>query len=324
MVIRKIYFDEALHRYTNEFLQPYTSTTTKIGEYEIKFSDSQNSIAEACERIGRSKPNHPNYLKYKGKSKKQILAEWDVTRDEGCTTGNIHHNRIEIGLKETTSIGNAFDTDEYKKENANHQKRLYTIDEVLANPDSGIVDVDKLDNGIMKAMYPKIYDFLKYIVSKGFRLYPELVGYDEASMICGCIDLPAIHPNGQFMIVDWKTNKAPMTKEAGYYNKDANGNLQLDKFIATPDKTFKFPLQHLQCSTYNKYGMQLSVYAKFLIDRGLVHIGNVIFHITHDMETEDEKYLGFKKVVVHNMPYLGKEVELMFAHSMLSQPQLAL
>lgn len=316
--MRKIYFDSASHKYINEMYEPYISTTTVIGKYEDKFSDKEIDIAKACERIGKN-PNYKDkekYLKYRGLTYKQILANWKKEAEKGCDIGNYNHDKLEIGIKNTTIINKAFSDKEYKEEDTNHYKRLYTIDEVLQNIDAGISDLDKLQISELKDDYTVIYDFLNQLVKAGYRLFPELVGYDDTHMICGCIDLPAIHPNGNFIIVDWKTNKVPIMKAAGYYYKDRFNNIDFNQFIPTPDKIFNKPLQHLPCSNYYKYAMQLSVYAKFLEQRGLNHMGNCIFHIRHEIDTSNdiERYNGKKKIDTHIMPYLSNEVDSMFNH----------
>ena len=310
----RIYFDAATHKYINEVYEPYISTTTLIGKYEDKFSDKEVDIAKACERIGKN-PNYKDrekHLKYKGLNYKQILAQWKKEADNGCAIGNYNHDKLEIGIKNTTIINKVFNDKEYT-EGVNSYKRLYTIDEVINNIDAGISDIDKLEISELKHTYTRIYDFLVQLIKSGYRLFPELVGYDNDHMICGCIDLPAIHPNGNFMIIDWKTNKVPIEKEAGYYYKDRFNNIDFSKFISTPDKRFKQPLSHLPCSNYYKYAMQLSVYAKFLTQRGLTHKGNCIFHIRHEIEYNDvERYNNKNKIDTHIMPYLEKEVDDMF------------
>jgi hypothetical protein len=310
---RKIYFDVDLHKYTNEFHNPYISVTTLHGKYEEKFDKKAVDIAKACERIGRNAA-HPKYLKYKNKTYKTILAEWKQTSEDACDIGNHNHNKLETGIRLTTALDV-----EFKKTDDNYQ-RLYTIDEVLENFDSGIVDIDKLDNGVIKAQYPKIYNFLRGIVGQGYRLFPELVVYDEEAMICGCVDLPAIHPNGNFLTVDWKTNKVPMRKEAGYYEKDNNGNILFDQFKRT-EETFNEPIQHIPASTYYKYGLQVSHYSKMLADRGLTHKANVIFHIRHDIETASPiaAYNGLKKIDVYDIPYMLDEVNAIREHYMFNK-----
>ena len=96
---RTIYFNEEAHKYTNELGFTYTSTTTLIGKYcpEEDFVE----IAKACERIGRN-PNHPQYLKYKGKFYKEIMDEWKKITEESCAFGTIKHNFLEQSIKLAT------------------------------------------------------------------------------------------------------------------------------------------------------------------------------------------------------------------------------
>jgi hypothetical protein len=103
----EIFFNEKLHKYSDNENNAYTSVTTLIGEYEYKFSDKETDIAIACERIGKN-PRHPKYLKYKGKSYKDILNEWKQTRDEACNIGNTKHNYLETSVKTSTGFFDFF------------------------------------------------------------------------------------------------------------------------------------------------------------------------------------------------------------------------
>ena len=94
---RNIYFDEELHRYTDDLDNVYTSTTTLIGKYHEDFNTDM--MAEICEKIGKN-PRHPKYLKYKGKTKKQLLYEWKAETERACNQGTVKHNFLETAVKE--------------------------------------------------------------------------------------------------------------------------------------------------------------------------------------------------------------------------------
>ena len=102
--LNKIFFDEPTHKYTDEYGNVYTSMTTCIKQYTEEFA--KLDIARACERIGRN-PNHPKYLKYRGKSAKQLMHEWDDTSTKACEKGNMKHNYLEAIIDNANKIGRA-------------------------------------------------------------------------------------------------------------------------------------------------------------------------------------------------------------------------
>ena len=97
---RAIYFNEDMHRYTDDMDNEYTSMTTIIAKFKNEFE--KEKIALACERIGRD-PLHRKYEKYKGKKAYQIIKEWERTAEEGCEKGNIKHNYLEDIIKKSTN-----------------------------------------------------------------------------------------------------------------------------------------------------------------------------------------------------------------------------
>ena len=89
---RTLYFNEEAHKYTDDLNNEYISVTTLIGKYTNEFE--KEKVAEACEKIGKN-PKHPKYLKYKGKTKKEILWEWEQETIKACNKGSIKHNYLE-------------------------------------------------------------------------------------------------------------------------------------------------------------------------------------------------------------------------------------
>lgn len=247
---RIIYFDEEAHKYSNELGFIYTSTTTLIGKYCPH--DNFEDIAKACERIGRN-PNHKDYHKYKGKTYKTILKEWATITKESCEFGSIKHNFLENAIKESNS---------YNKYNTTFVNgRIYTIDDVIRKHNFGKVSIKVLDKSGVKEKYPDIYDVLIKLINLGFHIYAEIGVYDDTYGISGLIDILCLnHDTQEFIILDWKTNKAPLRFDSGYFKKDEYGLLDLNNWVAQ-DKTFNYPLEHLADSTGNHYTMQLSIYA---------------------------------------------------------------
>lgn len=286
---RNIYFDEKLHRYTDDAGNVYTSATTIKKYYTNEFQSEQ--IAAACERIGRN-PKHPDYEKYKWKTKKQLLWDWEKDAKDGCERGNNKHLFLETGIKNSNG---------YKRVEGYINDRLFTIDDLLKNKEVGRVDLSILDKQGIKERYSKIYSILKALVDKNYNLYAEIGVYDYTLLASGLIDLLAVK-NKEFIIIDWKTNKTPIRFESGYYKKDKDKNILLDKFIET-NTYFREPLNHISASIGNEYTIQLSTYDYLVESFGLICKGNILCHIMEygGEELENIIPINYLKDDVFNM-----------------------
>ena len=302
-----IYFDERLHKYTDNRGNTYTSVTTVIPNYHEKFKT--DDIAIACERIGRN-PAHPKYLKYKGKTANEIKLGWDVIRDTSLVNGNKKHNYLEDTIRKATKYRTIDGTDYI-------QDRLFTIEDIINNT-FGELDVDWFITSGISFKYPRIYEAIITLHNAGFKFYAELGIYNIELLISGKIDLVAIKGK-EFIIVDWKTNKDDIKYEAGYFEKDMEGKTT-SNFIGT-NKYMLYPLHFLPDSTGVHYNLQVSGYAWLIEQFGFINIGNVIFQIR---ETEDGYVEKVDKIQLHD--YREKS-ELMFRHHFESRklkPQLKL
>ncbi len=304
-----IYFNEASHVYTNEAGNKYISATTIIGKYETKFEEKQNQIARACARIGKN-PKHPKHLKYKGMSASQILAKWDRARIKGCDIGNTKHNYLEDSVKTASSFYSTFGT-KYKSISPNTPVQLYTIENIISNPNSGKLDLDYFVTTGVKDKYPKIYNIIKGFVNDGWRIYSEAAVYHNGYLISGLIDILFVKDD-KFVILDWKTNKDDVRFESGYWERDNN---DITTTYKPTEETFKYPLHKLPLSTGNKYALQLSLYAYLVEEFGLHHVTNILCHIRHEdykLGDEDVKehkdWIGKNKVDILNMPYLKSDI----------------
>jgi hypothetical protein len=297
---RILYFDEEAHKYTDDINTIYTSTTTVIGKYHEKFDASKVEIAKACEHIGHN-PRHPKYLKYAGKTAKQLLYEWDEETIRACKKGTAKHNYLETHVKNCngyTLNANGF---------INGQ--IYTIDSIIKGHNYGRLSLEFFKKTGIDQKYPTIYGIIADFVNQGFKIYAEIGVYDSGFRISGLIDILLVRGN-EFIILDWKTNKAPIRFESGYYDKDNNGKLLLDQFIYQ-DKYFYTPLSHLADSIGNHYTMQLSTYDYLVETFGFKCLGNILCHIrtiesdviSHEEEKEEVKFLP--------IAYLRSEVEAM-------------
>lgn len=311
-----IYFNEKQHSYTTEAGLPFISATQLKAKYVKKFSDKAYDIAKACEKIGRN-PRHEKYFKYRNKTAKQILAEWDNESEIGRINGNEKHDYLEDTIKSSTNFYSIF-----KSRYSNNKSdliKLYTVNDVLNNIDNGIsfgrLDVDYFEKVGIKIKYPEIYDIIVEFANQGWTIYSEVCGYNLEYMVSGLIDLLLVKDN-RFAILDWKTGKAPIRFESGYWEKDNNGIISNYKFT---DDTMKYPINHLPQSTGIEYTIQLSIYTKFVEDLGLEHFVSVIFQILPDIYTAQDckgrgDLIGKPKILVIPVNYLKLEVESMFAH----------
>lgn len=289
-----LYFDEKLHKYTDNLGNPYTSTTTIISKYINEFNSDK--VATACERIGRT-PTHPKYLKYRGKTKDMILADWNKEKVRALENGTKKHDFLEKAIKQSTGYN-------FYADSTYINGRIYTIDDVLKDPKYGRLDQQWfVDTGIANR-YPIIYEHICILMKAGFLFYAEIGVFDVESLSSGLIDLLAIRiPD--FIIIDWKTNKDPIRYDSGYFEKDLNNNTT-DVFIPT-NKFMKPPIHHLADSVGNHYALQLSSYAWHCMNRGLNCLGALLYQIR---ETESKVEYTEKLVV----PLLLHEAEAMTYH----------
>ena len=306
----EIFFDPIQHKYTDELGNLYISATTLIGKYEEKFDEKKYEIARACERIG--KPHmymHPKHEKYKGKSASQILAGWDKTRDDACNLGNAKHDYLETSIKKSSGYYKVFGAT-----SGHSTGKLYTVPNIMKNPSYGRINLELFKRYKVHINYPEIYDLIEILVKDGWRLYAEVCTYNTELLISGLIDLLAVK-DGAFIIVDWKTNKYPLTYVSGYWDKDKYDNAI--SYIQD-DKTFKYPLQDVPCSVGYKYGFQLSLYDYLTELFGLEFGGNYLCHIRHhnyepndDKARKDKRLIGRQVVDIHNMKYYKSSIQSM-------------
>jgi len=297
-----LYFEPKEHRYTDDSNVVYTSATTLIGKYEDKFSDKEVEIAKICAKIGKN-PNHPKFLKYKGKSYKKILSEWknegDVARDKGNKT----HDFLETAVNYSNGYGL------FKKRITGG--RIYTILDILTNPKYGQVNLNLFKKHKIDILYPRIYKLIEIFVNKGWKIYAEIGVHSPTFGVSGLIDILAVK-GMEFYVIDWKTNKHELKYDAGYWDRDHNKRIL--GFIKT-NEFLKYPLDSIPASTGYKYTLQLSLY-DFLVEQyGLKWMGNYLCHIRHheyvstDKEVKkDSSLLGKTVVDLHQIKYMKEHV----------------
>jgi len=295
MKLRTIYFNEELHKYTDELGNSYISVTTLIDKYTKKF-DIEGQ-AKRCFIAGqRGNP------KYAGKSIERIKADWEKAKVDGCARGNLRHDYLEDIVKRSTGYKKVQDT-QYIND------KIYTIPDILHNPTFGKVDLDYYKTTGLDTKYPAIYKALEGLAKAGYLLYSEIGVYNSDFLISGLIDILALKGN-TFIIIDWKTNKAPITFDAGWWDKDRDGKLT-GEFIKQ-DKKFNSPLTHLPDSVGNHYTLQLSAYDYLTEQFGLVNQGNVLYHIRPINAFEE-------KVEPIAIKYLKEDIYNLFNHYNISK-----
>ena len=313
---RNIFFNEKLHRYTDNLANVYTSSTTLIGKYYNKFDTKARS--RDCHLAGKR-----GNLKYRtpdGKralTQQEIINKWDKARDVACDKGNSKHNYLETRIKATSLYKNAVKQFVDRPDG----ERLYTIDDIAKEHNFGLLSIQDFAKTGIKDKYPVIYNSIQHLVNQGYRLYAEICVYDAVSLVSGLIDLLLVNPEtNSFMILDWKTNIDDFTYVAGYYVKDANGNRTTQ--FKESSEYFKHPISHLQASNGNKYGLQLSLYAFLTEQWGLKLEKIILCHIRDFPYTErvlnkrnlSLDYVGLETVDFHEIKYLKDEVVKVIKH----------
>jgi len=294
-----IYFNEELHKYTDNLSNTYTSTTTLIGKY-IEAFDTK-AVAAATSRKYWNAKGH----KYYRMTAAEIEAAWVVINTEACTKGTIKHNYLEVVVKTATNYkrnaGSMFIND-----------RIYTIVDIMNDHNFGLLDIDDELFVGLRDKYPLIYKTLMYYNTQGFHIYAEIGVFDlENRLVSGLIDLLLLnHTTKEFKIVDWKTNKHKLQFEAGYFKRDVYGN-DTTEWIAQPHKRLKYPLDGVQDSHGSIYTLQLSTYAHMVEQFGYENVGIILFHIrelSHVAEVSDEV------VEYYKIDFWKYEVEAMIQH----------
>ena len=299
---RTIYFNEEEHKYTDNFSNIYTSTTTLIGKYHEKFDDNKEAIAKACEAIGRN-PLHKKYQLYKNKTAKQLLLEWQQETIKACDKGTKKHNYFETSVKSS----NGYSTNAL----GFIDSTIYTIDNIIAGHNFGKLSLNFFKKTNIDIYYPSIYTLIKGFTENGFKIYSEIGAYDTRFLISGLVDILLVRGN-EFIILDWKTNKAPIRFESGYYEKLQGRFLNLNKFVST-GKFMYDPISHLADSVGNHYTLQLSIYDYLVESFGFKNIGNILCHVRtveNPLVPEDE---WEEDVKFYDIKYYRDEVEDLFA-----------
>lgn len=262
---RTLIFNEKAHSYKDDRDYSYTSVTTLVHKYVPEFDTVK--AAKSCARKGQGR--------YSGKTYKEIIEMWNNVTDTALDKGNNRHNFLEAGVKDATGFDAAF------RKIQRGEGQMYTVPDIMQNHDYGLADLDKLSS-LIGVRYPKIWEAFEHYTKLGFKVYSEIVVYDEDYLVSGMIDILLVHPDGRFVILDWKTNKHDMKFEAGYYRRDSNQQYT-DEWVAKTEY-MKAPLDGMQHCNGNVYSMQLSTYARLCEKFGLKLEYIILAHIRENYQ----------------------------------------
>lgn len=308
---RVILFDEALHKYTDECGNVYTSATQLIGKYEKEFNHRYWCMYTALKRSGYFlvPDNNEQYITinrrkfhiddlYNGKvyistSIENITTEWKEKNRISCERGTGIHNFIEDRINILT--GN--------QENLNINFNTIVLNPIITRTKFAckrqIHSLSDLDD-TLKDKFPIVFRKVMDLLSTGWKIFAELRIYHPDFLIAGTIDLVAFDGKGNFVILDWKTNKKELHFRAGYYKK-VNG---IETNIWIPKQEyFKYPIDNIEQCKGEGYTLQLSLYAHILECWGFKCKGLAIIHM---MPNTPEKFIKIK--------YRKNEVDYMMKH----------
>jgi hypothetical protein len=258
---RFIFFDEAKHKYTDQYGNVYTSVTTGIHKFVPAFKKEYWAKRKAAEL---------------GTSEQSIKRQWTDINKNSLNIGNSKHNKLESAIKSTSKFSKAVNII-----TINNIQRCYSISDLRDNKDIGEMSLDAFYNKIGKK-YPIIFKAIKYYVDLGFKIFSEINVYDPINLISGTIDVLLVKDD-MFVIIDWKTNRNEIKFESGYYKKDKSTNELTDIWV--PVKRYlHYPIDNLEDCNGTHYSLQLSMYGNMVEQFGYRNIGMILFHIRDAFE----------------------------------------
>ena len=296
-----IYFDEVAHKYSDNFGNPFTSTTTIVDKYAEHFDTK--GMVDRCYRAGLK--GNP---KYAGKTRKMIAAEWKKRNTDSLVAGTKEHDYLEVATKAAGSY--------HRVQSKLRPLQIYTIQDVIDNKRLGVLDLNSPKLLEIKDRYPYIYMTFEVLHAHGYRILSEVGVYDIHWLVTGMIDILVIKDD-KFKIVDWKTNNDDIRFDAGYWEHDKDYNVT---GFRSQFKKMKMPISNLDDSVGNHYALQLSVYARLVENFGLTNTGINLYHLRKFNYGEGNPLMlgndwaNLPQANVWKMPYLKTDVERMLEH----------
>lgn len=269
---RNIFFNEELHRYTDEYNNVYTSVTTVITKYYPKF-DTEKWAKHTADKTGLTVS--------------AVKQNWKNITEIACENGTKEHKLLEDSINDSRFI-NKFDKPSFGS-------LLTKI---------GKTDIELLSKSPLALKYPDILFKLLEFINQGYTLYVEKRVYWADFLIAGTIDCLAVK-DGRFWIIDWKTNKDELKFKSGYYKK-VNG-IKTNQWVDKKEYFFK-PINDLENCKGNIYTLQLSLYAYLLELWGLKCEGLLLYHIRKVKDKNGIEELILKD---YKIPYLKQSCQLL-------------
>lgn len=137
-------------------------------------------------------------------------------------------------------------------------------------------------------------------------VYPELMIYSHKYKLAGQSDLVKIYDDKTFEIFDYKTDAEIKTESIPYFNQ---------KTKRKQKSTYLSPIAHLDECNYNKYKLQLSIYANILERYGFKCKGLQVNHIVLQRDADGEVQYGVDNrpiildIVNYDLEYLKEDVD---------------
>ena len=297
----RLYFNEAEHKYSDNFGNAYLSTTQLLHHYKPVF-DKDYWLKKKAKELGISE--------------KRLAKQWQDITDEACNRGSKTHNNIEDGVKTTSMFYEAVKHIPREDNSMTTVADINTIDRYI----KPIV----LDEFIKHTnnKYPKIYEVFDFYINKGYKIYSEIGVFLPNLLVSGTIDILLLRED-KYLIGDWKTNRGGLKFEAGYYKKDKKQtpHQMTNEWVSKRD-TLLPPVNNLPDCNGSIYNLQLSMYAimvEFIL--GLPCAGLWLCHIDSDFVLNEygmpkrfsDGLYHIKKnpvetVTFHRMTYLKKDI----------------
>lgn len=294
----QLFFDEPTHTYTDDEGNAYTSVTTVIHKFEKPYPKLfwayYRAVDQHYSAISTPRPDlegnriwckrfSTDIGRYYTLSELQsgvlpftkhpdlINLEWELNAQAACERGNKEHNYLEDCVN-----------DMYGKKNVAPSLTVKELQSFSLEIHSTV----ELEGSPLRTSHKPVYDTLVTLINQGFTIYAEKRVYSYEHRISGTIDILAVNGNGEFYIVDWKTNKDELQFTSGYFKKKWNANYSLKEVTTTwidTDDRMLAPIDDLQACKGTIYTLQLSLYARLCEMWGLTCLGLVLCHLRIEM-----------------------------------------
>jgi uncharacterized protein YdbL (DUF1318 family) len=264
------------HQYFDQQGREYKSATRFLGSFKEEF-DAQ----KIAPLVAKARAKKLKELAKKRKTTVKVIQAEQPLYERGIT--------MDAVLKEWDA-----------KRDAANEKGTRIHDNLENMIKSGMLPQTHLDNTDEDRIYTDVWDFLKR--QEYYKLFPEVILHTERIMVAGMADLRCQRQNSrnpENIIIDYydyKTNVIGFDSRAIKEGKMKHYN-----------RFMNYPIDHLEDCEYNKYALQLSLYA--YMDQMLhnVRIGRLaILNVVNDC------------LEVIPVPYMRETVETLIRYTELN------